>query len=430
MSKKAKYWLIGGLISVILLFSAFVGGFFTGRNYYLTEEMKTAKFIFDAYHKYYYFEQGDLPHELVNGIMDEYSEYYTKEEHELITKSAQGYRKALGVAFLGNSLKIAKVLYNSPAENAGIKEGGTITKVNGQSVSTYQQFKEKATGVFSLSVDYGEGDIVYSNLQPQEFKETYVKFYDTQTEYYFSGENIQLNSKSITSVNGQVLPSDTLYIKYSSFNGIGSGKVESWESDINTSCGQFAIAMQHFKNNAKTKLILDLRGNGGGYLTILTSIVSHFINSNATTTPIIMYTKNKNGEVGDRFYSLSSKKSQYNFSQIVVLADKDTASASEALIGAMLDYDSDNLVKVVLQQNKSIYASFGKGIMQDTIVNNLSGEAIKLTVAEIFWPISNISIHGKGISKAISLYNSKIFESKDSLGEIDGLNYAINFLNN
>ncbi len=429
MSKSAKNWLIGGLFAVILLISAFIGGFFTGRNYYLTDEMKTAKFIFDMYHDYYYYEQGDLPHELVDSLMDRYSEYYTKEEYELITKASQGYRKALGVSFYSApELAIANVSFNSPAERAGIKKDGIITKVNGESVTTYKEFEQKAKNVFSLSIDYGQGEVLYENLQLEEYRETYVKFYDSQTQYYFSGENISLNSKDCSLVNGQTIPSDTLYVRLTSFNGVGSGS-SGWENDINSCVGQFNVAMQHFKNNNKTKLILDLRKNGGGYISILREISSYLISSNATSTPLIFYSKDKNDK-RENTYSKPSKKHLYNFEQITVLADGNTASASESLIGALLDYDSDNIVKVVLQKKDNIYATYGKGIIQDTFKNLISGEALKITVAENFWPISDICIHGKGISKAISIYSDKIYESKDSFGEIDALNYAINFLNN
>lgn len=430
MSKKAKYWLIGGLFSAILIFCAFAGGFFAGRNYYLTDELKTAKFIFDTYHKYYYFEQGSLPHELVDGLMDDYSSYYTKEEYELITKTSQGYRNALGIAFENdNNLKIVKVLYNSPADLAGVKENGVVTKVNGESVLTYQDFKQRAVNTFSISVDYGNGEVLYSNLKVKEFRETYVKFYDSQKEYFFGGENISLQSRDNTSVNGVSMPSDTLYISYSSFSGIANGSSNSWHSNINTSLGQFSVAMDFFKDNNKSKIILDLRGNGGGYTSILCGIASHFISSNATSNPLVLYSKNKHGEIEHKFYSHTSKKASYFFEQITILADKNSASASEALIGAILDYDADNLVKVVLQSNNGIFTTYGKGIMQDTIVNNLSGEALKLTIAEIFWPVSNISIHNKGVSKAISVHGGKIYESKNGSVEIDALNYAVNFLN-
>ena len=350
MSEKTKNWLIGGLLSIILLFSAFIGGFFVGRKYFLTDEMKTAKFIFDTYHKYYYYEQGDLPHVLVDSLMDKYSHYYTKEEYELIKKVSQGYRKALGIAFYDTQeLTIANVLFNSPADIAGIKKDGVITKVNGERVDSYNEFKQKEQNIFSLSIDYGQGEVLYENLQLKEFKETYVKYYDSQTEYSFGGENITLNSKDCNLINGQTIPSDTLYLQLNSFNGVGSGGI-SWENDINSCVGQFNVAMQHFKNNNKTKLILDLRRNGGGDVEILRGIASYLVRSNATETPVVFYSKDKNGKK-ENVYSHTSKKHLYNFEQITVLADGYTASASECLIGAMLDYDGDNLVKVVLQKN-------------------------------------------------------------------------------
>ena len=87
------------------------------------------------------------------------------------------------------------------------------------------------------------------------------------------------------------------------------------------------------------------------------------------------------------------------------MCDEGTASASEALIGAMLDYDVNNIVSVVVSSStlngQTVYKSYGKGIMQSTFVNP-GGSAVKLTSACIFWPVSNTTIHNKGITTNVS----------------------------
>ena len=99
----------------------------------------------------------------------------------------------------------------------------------------------------------------------------------------------------------------------------------------------------------------------------------------------------------ERFYS---GKNRFNtqITSIVVLADQNTASASECLIGAMIYYGG------VFSQNKLVIekgengktTTYGKGIMQTTY-GFIGGGALKLTTARILWPDEQTCIHGKGI---------------------------------
>ena len=99
-----------------------------------------------------------------------------------------------------------------------------------------------------------------------------------------------------------------------------------------------------------------------------------------------------------------------------MLADENTASASEMLIGAMLSYDTQDKIEVVLAPSKdddgqTVYKSYGKGIMQTTYVNTFDGEALKLTTAKLVWPDGKTCIHGVSITKSLEGYGEKIWES-------------------
>ena len=61
--------------------------------------------------------------------------------------------------------------------------------------------------------------------------------------------------------------------------------------------------------------------------------------------------------------------------------------------------------------NGYVYRTYGKGIMQTTFENITGGDAIKLTTAKIYWPNSNVSIHGVGINKNLEQYKDKIIEA-------------------
>ena len=74
-------------------------------------------------------------------------------------------------------------------------------------------------------------------------------------------------------------------------------------------------------------------------------------------------------------------------------------------MGAVLDYDQssgNNIVRIVLDpmevDGKVVYRSYGKGIMQSMYTNYLTGEAVKLTTAEVVWPVTEGSIHGVGFT--------------------------------
>ena len=92
-----------------------------------------------------------------------------------------------------------------------------------------------------------------------------------------------------------------------------------------------------------------------------------------------------------------------------VLADNGTASASEALIGVLIDNGVMDYGDVYISDFSESYLKFtgtadkngrtyGKGIMQTTFVNHSTGEALKLTTAKIYWPKGDVSIHDVGLT--------------------------------
>ncbi|MDE7373288.1 MAG: hypothetical protein K2N18_04415, partial [Clostridia bacterium] len=89
----------------------------------------------------------------------------------------------------------------------------------------------------------------------------------------------------------------------------------------------------------------------------------------------------------------------FDDARITVLADEHTASASECLIGVMIDYETIGFSDIYLHKNgKGEARTYGKGIMQTSHDDDPSGGALKLTTAEIFWPKSDRSIHGVGVT--------------------------------
>lgn len=376
------------------------------------------------YKKYYYEEESSekIVDLISDSLLDDYSEYYTKEDMEIIRNANKGGREGSGLVYNANTYRVSKVAWNSPTDRAGIRVGGIIKGVkydtedfvlvapNGSDEQNLALLIDKIPDnqEFSLLIDYDGKAEVFTTMRAP-YTETFVRYYTSEYEYGFReidgemqflkiGENTTYDLQSRT---------DIAVIDYNNFHALNNG--------LYGSQGQMERALSQFLADGKTDLILDLRDNGGGFMPILQSVSSHFIGGERNTKQVVSIAKYK-GDKEEKYYSERIKYQNYNFDNLVVLANVNTASASEVLIGAMLDYDYENKVKVVLEGSYYKWANFnedrieivkdyrtyGKGIMQTTFDNLLTGEAIKLTTAKIFWPVSKISIHDRGVTSALN----------------------------
>ena len=411
--------MIKKIIAAVAVLAFGAVGFFCGfyyHDYFVDPEYVSLKFIIENYKKYYLEEQENYIEIMGDSLLDSYSDYYTAEDYAIIQKTAQGVRAGIGITFSGYQTEyyIYNVLGNSPAEKAGVKSGGLIKGIKEDSDSafldlTYDAFVKKMESIpvgkqFELRVDY-DGEVKTFSLAKSEYNETYVFYTDKDGSFRFSDQDGELKFVSYQYDLGVDLPEDTAYIKYTSFNGLSG--------DLYGSANQFKVALQKFKENGRKKLIIDLRNNGGGFMNIMCEIASHLVCAQDGSKVLISKAIYKDGKE-DKFNSPRTDYYDYGFEKIVFLANSGTASASEALIGACLDYDGlRNIVRVVLSRSSDgKYKTYGKGIMQTTIENRISGEAIKLTTAKIYWPTSDTCIHGVGITKSLTAFSDKIIEAQ------------------
>lgn len=404
MNKKIKIALCC-LFTFIICGGVFAAGFFIGRGTY-DSDMETLNYIISMYKQYYYEETDDIIGVVTDSLLDSYSDYYTKEEYDLILAAAKGNREGIGISYNATTNVISLVLGNSPAKKAGVKADGKIVSL-GLTEDTLCAVDEENTlssllGAidsytdFIMKVDY-DGVIESYTLQKQEYTQTYVFYYDASGEYGFTDssgtmEFVRLGDNEDYDFGDN---ENAAMIKYSGFSGTQSG--------LYGSAGQMTEALKKFRESGKTCLILDLRGNGGGYMSILSEVSSHFIGVDDGSKVLVSYAVDKNG-IKTSYYSGQVDYGTYGYEKIVVLADENSASASEALMGAILDYDENNIVNIILESSLSggevVYKSYGKGIMQTTFTR-ITGEAIKLTTAKIYWPVTNISIHGVGLTPSL-----------------------------
>ena len=397
-------------LSVCLMGLAFFGGYIT-RTY--TNPYRSLEWVIELIGKNYVvydeetgelkeFTAEDFTDAIVAQLLDQYSAYYTAEEYTDVVDSNLGIKYGVGLYFYAASEDpvIAQVAGNSPAERAGIVAGGQVTSLvyDGKTyeIGSYDDFSAALADVpyaadgsarFQISVRYpGEETDIFYELQREAYVEGEVWYRDSGSSCSFLSEEAGKDPVlTETEQPLEGLDDKTAYVKLGSFMG--------------QAYAQFSAVMNHMKERGRTELILDLRGNGGGSMNILAGIASYLIASGDAERLNVARAEYKNGSYQD-FLSETVCKDRYVPGKIAVLADENTASASECLIGAMMDYGSMTEETLVITKNGDTARTYGKGIMQTTYVNPTGGDALKLTTAYIYWPVSHTSIHGTGIRTA------------------------------
>ena len=395
MSKKSFRRVLTVLISLFVISGSYILGYFTFK-WSLSPNERAVLSILDAYEKYYYFKDEEVVDIISDAIFDDYSTYYSPEEYEEVVKSALGQSVGVGLTFLGSSNAVYGVIVNSPCYHQGVTAGGTLVSVT---VNGVERAGEEARDSLSnttegqeilLKIDYGGTEKVFT-VTKKEYNQSYVTYRSSTGTYAFVDGDGEMVFEKISS--DQITKSGVGYIKYSSFNGRSLDGYGSYS--------QMKKALDKFSKDGNSKLIFDLRGNGGGYLDVASSIGNMLVEGNGEEKTL-QISVDRDGKETRHYFE--PNRSQ-DFEKIIVLVDKNTASASEALVGALLDYDDKDIVTVVVEgqeeNGQTTYKSYGKGIMQTTYKNR-NGSAVRVTTAKIFWPVSRTCIHGVGITTNVS----------------------------
>ncbi len=386
---------------LIAVCSFFVG--FATFQLTMDKEMRSLMRLKQEIQSKYYYEVDDTAFykvlfDAVNReILDDYSQYLTAEEYAAMQQSATGAQEGVGITFLTENgkgekqLLISSVIGNSPAEEAGLTAGEFIigyglTAENITPCVDFDVFKAFVDSVtsgaqFYVNVLGFSGQTRVVALTKRAYVESYVYYKTSTTAYGFTGQDA-----STLVERGEplpALPDNAAYIRLTRFNGAAAE--------------EFDTAMNKFRSDNKKHLVLDLRDNGGGYLDVMQKICKYFCKSAKGNDPVAAIADF--GEYKEYYKAAGNVYAQYfdKDSRVTVIADKNSASASECLLGVMIDYGATAYGDICLVERNGEARTYGKGIMQTTYpLFGFTGEAVKLTTAQICWPKGNC-IHGRGI---------------------------------
>lgn len=311
----------------------------------------------------------------VAGLGDKYTEYLTAEELEELMVSVNGNYVGIGIYMTLNAVGEIVVLLpieGSPAEEADLKTGDIIKKVNGVEC-TGLELEE-----VSNMVKGEEGTKVTLEIQRED-----VTF----------PVEVERRKVEIKSMDSKVLEGNIGYIQMVGFE---EGCTAKFKEELNK-----------LKSQKIESLIIDLRDNGGGLVTETISLSELFVPMGNVI--LRTYDKSHNETVTKSSNPLTEKI------KLVVLVNEESASATEIFAGAI----QDNKVGTIIGTT-----TFGKGIMQEVQPLAIGG-AIKITIEEFKTPNRN-KIHEVGIKPDIEVENEEELVTEET--EDKQLKAAIDFL--
>lgn len=389
-----------GIATALIVAISFTLGFFT-KIWTTSEKEKTIAWVISMIDGHYYSEEDgkvkeftaeDYAQAIVDKLLDDYSDYYTTEQYSDLVKTNKGNNFGFGFKFLKSQTNtiLYGVVGNSPVDKAGLMAGDKITAgktANGERINFLNKaellaFTDSILENQTITLYYTRGESAEKSalVTKSVFLTSYVKYFDKTTAGgFYSQGKVEPTFSSTPSNAMSSLPQDTAYIALDEFQG--------------TSYSQLKRALEFMKSQGKTKLIFDLRNNGGGNMRVFCDIASLFVKED---NALVAYAKYKDGDTKE--FRIGKSNCFDNISKIVVLANGNTASASECLIGAIKYNNSafsyDNLI---IEKNSSgVAKTYGKGVMQTTYSRFGVEDAIKVTTAIIYQPDKTTTINGVG----------------------------------
>lgn len=274
--------------------------------------------------------------------LDPHSVYISKEEVEKMNEPLQGNFEGVGISFnvFKDTLLVVTTVPGGPSEKVGLRAGDRIVQVDAKVIANIGL---KNTDVY---------DLLRGKKGTRVDLKVKRKGEPNLLDFTVIRDKIPINSLDAS----YMLDDNTGYIKLNKFAA--------------TTTNEFFEAIKALKTSSKlNSLVLDLRGNGGGYLTAAIELADQFL----TAYKLVVYTS-----------GLHAEKKEYNATplgeleqgKLVILIDESSASASEIVSGAIQDWDRGVLIG---------RRSYGKGLVQQPFPLT-DGSMIRLTTAHYYTP--------------------------------------------
>ncbi len=274
--------------------------------------------------------------------LDPHSVYISKDEVDQMNEPLQGSFEGIGISFniLRDTLMVLQTIPGGPSEKVGLMAGDRIIHIDDELVA----------GIGMTNQD------VFDRLRGEKGTRVRLKIKRKGEKELLDFEIIRDKIPIYSLDASYMLNTKTGYIKLNRFSA--------------TTTSEFVDAVLKLKNNNPLEnLVLDLRGNGGGYLKQAHEISDQFL----PYGKMIVYTEGMNNPRRDY---LSTSDGVFETGRLVVLIDGSSASASEIVAGAVQDWDRGIIIG---------RRSFGKGLVQQPYL--LTDESmVRLTTAHYFTP--------------------------------------------
>ena len=273
--------------------------------------------------------------------LDPHSAYISRKDVQKANEPLEGSFEGIGVTFqiFQDTILVVSPVSGGPSDKVGIMAGDKIVKIDGEDA-----FGKKVNNEYVAKHLRGEkGTKVILGIKRGNS--------DELIDFEVVRDKIPLNSIDASFM----LDNKIGYIKLDRF--------------AKTSMEEFDAALAELKAQKMKSLILDLRGNNGGYLNIATELSNQFLKDDMT----IVFTE---GDKNPKQIFKTDKKGEFTDGKLVVLIDEGSASASEIVSGAIQDWDRG----VIIGRR-----SFGKGLVQRPF-NLADGSVVRLTTARYYTP--------------------------------------------
>jgi carboxyl-terminal processing protease len=346
--KKLNVWLptlfavvmiLGMLIGYRLFPNVHTGGFFK------TGKLNRVQEVLDIINNQYVdsVHTDSLSEEAIDGMLahlDPHSYFIPADDREAMNEDLQGNFEGIGVEFqiLSDTVNVISVLTGGPSDKAGLQVGDQFIKVNDSLVA-------------------GNG------ITPERIKKLLrgpgasVARLDMMREHHPLEVNVTRGTIPLPALDAAyMLNRESGYIRINKFS--------------RTTYQEFQDGLDKLLKQGMKKLVLDIRGNGGGIVEEAVNMADEFLGNDE----LIVYTE---GRKSPRKEYHATRPGHFESGKLILLVDEGTASASEILAGALQDWDRATIIG---------RRTFGKGLVQEPFMLS-DGSELRLTIARYYTPL-------------------------------------------